>query len=138
MDDATDTITSLVVTNDAILVGSADGYTHLYDIRQGKMSTNCMNEAVTSVAISRDMASHLISVADGTVKLIDKDSGELLACYKGHTDVNYKDYKIEVGVNLLTKVTTCFTILFYSRSRLTLVTATSWLPRRGGRFSYGI
>lgn len=49
---------------------------------------------------SRDMASHLISVADETVKLVDKESGELLACYKGHSDPRYKDYKIEVGVYL--------------------------------------
>jgi mitogen-activated protein kinase organizer 1 len=96
LDEATDTITSIAVVSHAILVGSADGYTRLYDIRQGSMALDCMNDAVTSVAISRDMASHLISVADETIKLIDKDSGQLLACYKGHSEVRYKDYKIEV------------------------------------------
>jgi mitogen-activated protein kinase organizer 1 len=97
LDEATDTITSLAITNHSLLVGSADGYARLYDLRQGRMSTDCMAEAVTGVAISRDMASHLISVADETVKLIDKESGELLATYKGHSDPRYKDYKIEVG-----------------------------------------
>jgi len=97
LDESTDTITSLAVTNHSILVGSADGWTRLYDLRQGSLSKNCMNEAVTCVAISRDMASHLVSVADGTVKLMDKESGELLACYKGHTESRFKDYKIEVA-----------------------------------------
>lgn len=96
-DEAKDCITSIAVTNNTILVGCADGYTRLYDIRQGSLSIDCMPEAVTSVAISRDQASHLLSVADETVKLIDKDTGELLACYKGHTNDKYKDYKIEVG-----------------------------------------
>lgn len=97
LDEAKDCITSLAVTNNTILVGCADGYTRLYDLRQGSLSVDCMPEAVTSVAISRDQASHLLSVADETIKLIDKDTGELLACYKGHTSDKFKDYKIEVG-----------------------------------------
>ncbi|CAL8139292.1 unnamed protein product [Orchesella dallaii] len=97
LDEAKDCITSIAVTNNTILVGCADGYTRLYDMRQGSLSVDCMPEAVTSLAISRDQASHLVSVADETVKLIDKDTGELLAEYKGHTDPKYRDYKIEVG-----------------------------------------
>jgi mitogen-activated protein kinase organizer 1 len=97
LEESTDTITSLAVTNHSLLVGCADGNVRLYDIRQGSLSTDCMPEAVTCVAISRDMASHLVSVADETIKLIDKESGELLACYRGHSDSRYKDYKIEVA-----------------------------------------
>ncbi|ODM90774.1 WD repeat domain-containing protein 83 [Orchesella cincta] len=73
LDEAKDCITSIAITNHTILVGCADGFTRL------------------------DQASHLVSVADETVKLIDKDTGELLAEYKGHTDSKYRDYKIEVG-----------------------------------------
>ena len=56
-----------------------------------------MGEAVTCVCISRDNASHLLSVADGTCKLIDKDTGQLLASYKGYTNINYHDYKVEAS-----------------------------------------
>jgi len=91
----TDAVTSLAVNNNGILVGSADSYTRFYDIRNGKLNEDCMGEAVTSVAISRDNASHLASVADGSCKLIDRDTGQLLASYKGYTTTAFHDYKIE-------------------------------------------
>lgn len=98
LDEARDCVTSIAVTNNTILVGCADGYTRLYDLRQGSLALDCMPESVSSVAISRDQASHLISVADETVKLMDKDTGQLLASYQGHTSNDkFKDYKIEVG-----------------------------------------
>jgi len=97
LEECTDTVTSMAVTNHSLLVGSADGYVRLYDLRQGTLATDCMPEAVTCVAVSRDMASHLVSVADESIKLIDRESGELLACYKGHSDPRYRDYKIEVA-----------------------------------------
>lgn len=102
LEEGTDTITSIAVDASSLLVGCADGWTRHYDLRQGAMSIDCLNEAVTSVAISRDAASHLVSVADATVKLLDKTSGELLATYKGHSEERFKDYKIEVLNKLFT------------------------------------
>jgi len=95
LEEPTDGITGLAVNNNGILVGSADSFTRFYDVRNGKLSVDCMGEAVTFVVISRDSASHLVSVADGTCKLIDKDTGQALACYKGFSNSNYNDYKIE-------------------------------------------
>ncbi|CAG7822853.1 unnamed protein product [Allacma fusca] len=95
LNEPTDTVTSLAVSQDTILVGSADGYTRSYDIRNGKLTVDCMGEAVTSVAISRDCASNLVSVADGTCKLIDKSTGQLLASYRGFNEARYYDYKVE-------------------------------------------
>ena len=95
LDEPTDTVTCLSVSSDTILVGSADGYTRSYDIRNGKLSIDCLGEAVTSVSISRDCASNLVAVADGTCKLIDNRTGQLLACYKGFNEPQYYDYKVE-------------------------------------------
>ena len=95
LEEPTDTVTSLAVTRDTILVGSADGYTRSYDIRNGKLTTDCLGEAVTSVSISRDCASNLVAVADGTCKLIDNSTGQLLASYKGFNESQYYDYKVE-------------------------------------------
>ncbi len=50
---------------------------------------------MTSVAISRDNACHLVSVADGSVKLIDRETGQLLAAYRGFTTPQFHDYKVE-------------------------------------------
>lgn len=95
LEEPTDGITSIAINNNGILVGSADSFARFYDIRHGKLSGDCMGEAVTCACISRDNASHLLSVADGTCKLVDKDTGQLLACYKGYTNTNYHDYKVE-------------------------------------------
>jgi len=101
LEEPTDGITSIAINNNGILVGSADSFTRFYDIRNGKLSEDCMGEAVTSVSISRDNASHLVSVGDGTCKLIDKDTGQLLACYKGYTTQNFHDYKVEASFDYM-------------------------------------
>jgi mitogen-activated protein kinase organizer 1 len=112
LEDANDTISSISVVNHNILVGCTDSFTRLYDTRQGTMSDFCMNEAVTSVLISKDMTCHLVSVADETVKLIDEKSGALLAFFKGHTEPQYKYRKIEVLPTTIYLVFIIFLVFF--------------------------
>jgi len=97
LEEPTDGITSIQINNNGILVGSADTFARFYDIRHGQLGEDCMGEAVTCACISRDNASHLLSVADGTCKLIDKDTGQLLATYRGYTASNFHDYKVEAS-----------------------------------------
>jgi len=97
LEEPTDGITSIQINNNGILVGCADTFVRFYDIRHGTLAEDCMGEAVTCACISRDNASHLLSVADGTCKLIDKDTGQLLATYKGYTTSNFHDYKVEAA-----------------------------------------
>ena len=101
LDEPTDAITSLAVNNNGVLVGCADSFTRFYDIRNGKLKEDCMGEAVTCVAMSRDNASHLVSVGDGTCKLIDESTGQLLASYTNYSTPAFHDYKVEAAFDFM-------------------------------------
>ena len=65
-------ITSTVITR------SVDGHTRIYDLRAGKMVEDCIGEPVTSVSYTHDGQCILVSSLDDTVRLMDKDTGEML------------------------------------------------------------
>jgi mitogen-activated protein kinase organizer 1 len=101
MQEAKDSVSSVQVTDHEILTGSLDGQIRRYDIRNGEMiademarkfsvslqklccSTNneiCLFslDPITSVWFTRDGQGLLVSCLDSTLRLIDKDTGELL------------------------------------------------------------
>lgn len=94
--DAKDTITSIQVTDHEILTCSVDCHARLYDIRIGKMISDYIGEVITYGSMTHDGQCYVLSCSDGTIKLFDKDSGELLNTFKGHES---KDYLLENAVN---------------------------------------
>ncbi|XP_041358017.1 WD repeat domain-containing protein 83-like [Gigantopelta aegis] len=96
MDEAKDSVTSLQVSDHEILTGSADCSIRRYDLRIGRMFTDFIGSSVTSVTFTRDGQCTLISTLDNTLRLMDKDTGELLNEYKGHKN---KEYKIDSCLN---------------------------------------
>ncbi|XP_013163332.1 PREDICTED: WD repeat domain-containing protein 83 [Papilio xuthus] len=94
--DAKDTITSIQVTNNEILTCSVDCHVRLYDIRVGKMISDYIGQIVTFGSITHDGQCYVLSCADSTIKLFDKDSGELLNTFTGHES---KDYLLENAIN---------------------------------------
>eukprot|EP00116_Pleurobrachia_bachei_P006534 sb/3466796/ len=85
LDDPKDTITSIAIGEEEIVVGSVDGWLRCYDIRLGKLHEDFMGEPITSVTLSSDHQSVLVGCLDSTVRLIDKVTGQLLNDYTGHT-----------------------------------------------------
>ncbi|XP_060808284.1 WD repeat domain-containing protein 83 [Amyelois transitella] len=94
--DAKDTITSIQVTNYEILTSSVDCHVRLYDIRVGKMISDYIGQVVTYGNMTHDGQCYVLSCSDGTVRLFDKESGELLNTFKGHES---KDYLLQNAVN---------------------------------------
>jgi len=92
LDDAKDGIMSIAVNDNEILTSSLDCYTRIYDIRNGKLVSNCIGESVTCASFSGDSQCLLVSTTSSKLFLMDKDSGELLSEYTGHTS---KDYRVE-------------------------------------------
>ncbi|ELT93971.1 hypothetical protein CAPTEDRAFT_226222 [Capitella teleta] len=90
MDEATDSVNCIQVTDFEILTGSVDGKVRRYDLRNGEMISDYIGKPVTSVCISQDGQCVLTGTLDNTLRLIDKDSGELLNEYTGHKNSNYK------------------------------------------------
>jgi mitogen-activated protein kinase organizer 1 len=66
-----------------IVGGSVDGTVRRFDVRMGLEVSDSLGAAVTSVSVSGDGLCILASCMDGTVKLLDKSGGDLLASYSG-------------------------------------------------------
>lgn len=94
--DAKDSITSIQVTNHEILTCSVDSHVRLYDIRVGKMISDFIGSTITYGSLTHDGQCYVLSCSNSTVKLFDKDSGELLNTYTGHES---KDYLLENAIN---------------------------------------
>eukprot|EP00040_Diaphanoeca_grandis_P031608 m.189427 g.189427 ORF g.189427 m.189427 type:complete len:324 (+) comp32372_c9_seq1:266-1237(+) len=90
LDDAKDSVTSIDVSDWQVLSGSVDGEVRCYDIRMGAMNSDYLKDPVTSVSFSHDKNCILASTLNSTIRLLDKESGELLADYKGHKNDEYK------------------------------------------------
>ncbi|KAK3091435.1 hypothetical protein FSP39_019863 [Pinctada imbricata] len=90
MDEAKDSVTSIQVSDHEILTGSADGCIRRYDLRTGKMIKDCIGNSVSSVTFTRDGQCVLVSTLDDSIKLMDKDTGEMLNEFTGHKNRSYK------------------------------------------------
>ncbi|XP_064605225.1 WD repeat domain-containing protein 83-like [Liolophura sinensis] len=96
LDEAKDSVTCIQVSDHEILTGSADGRVRRYDLREGKMAVDSIGKPVTSVSFTRDGQCTLVSSLDNTLRLLDKDTGEMLNEYTGHKN---SDYKIDNCLN---------------------------------------
>ncbi|XP_044741162.1 WD repeat domain-containing protein 83 [Chrysoperla carnea] len=90
--EAKDCITSIQISDHEILTGSVDCKIRIYDIRVGKIICDFLGEPITSVNFTKDGQCILASCVDDTLRLMDKDTGEMLGEFKGHT---MKDFAIE-------------------------------------------
>jgi len=90
LEESKDSVSSLIVTRTEIISGSIDGTVRRYDIRAGTLLTDSMAHPVTSAHLSHDGNCILVSCLNNTLRLIDKEAGELLNEYKGHKNENYK------------------------------------------------
>ncbi|KAK1153717.1 WD repeat domain-containing protein 83-like [Acipenser oxyrinchus oxyrinchus] len=90
LDEAKDGVSSLRVSEHEILTGSVDGRVRRYDLRMGQLHSDFVDSPVTCVCFSKDGQCTLSSSLDSTLRLLDKDTGELLGEYKGHKNSRYK------------------------------------------------
>ncbi|XP_021025204.1 WD repeat domain-containing protein 83 [Mus caroli] len=90
LDEARDGISSVKVSDHEILAGSVDGRVRRYDLRMGQVFSDYVGSPITCTCFSRDGQCTLISSLDSTLRLLDKDTGELLGEYVGHKNQQYK------------------------------------------------
>ncbi|XP_041983895.1 WD repeat domain-containing protein 83 [Aricia agestis] len=94
--DAKDSITSIQVTDHEVLTSSVDCHMRLYDLRVGKMISDYIGHIVTFGSLTHDGQCYVLSCADNTIRLFDKESGEILNSFTGHES---KDYLLENAIN---------------------------------------
>lgn len=89
--DARDSVMSLAVSKDCceILTGSMDGCLRRYDIRKGQVTVDDVQDPVSRVSFSGDGNCLLCSTLTSKIHLLDKDSGDILQTYRGHTNTKY-------------------------------------------------
>lgn len=95
LNEATDCITALCVTNVAIVVASLDGCVRHYDLRAAQMRCDEIGPPVVHMAQTKDGQCTVAAGADSVVRLVDNGTGAMLAQYRGHrTD----DFQLECGI----------------------------------------
>ena len=101
LSEARDSISALSVLEHEIVTGSIDGKVRSYDIRMGILSEDVIGctllfglldviysdnymskDPVTSLTLTKQNDSYLVSSLDSTLRLIDKQDGKLLKDYK--------------------------------------------------------
>lgn len=95
LEDGKDSISSVQVTGHEIISGSIDGGIRIYDIRKGTLTIDRVPNPVTSVRLSTDGNCLLASTLDNSLRLVDKETGELLNCYSAQNSLRNNRYKIE-------------------------------------------
>uniref|UniRef100_A0A8B9FLG4 WD repeat domain-containing protein 83 n=1 Tax=Amazona collaria TaxID=241587 RepID=A0A8B9FLG4_9PSIT len=90
LDEAKDGVSSVKLSSHEILSGSVDGHVRRYDLRAGQLYCDYVGSPITSVCFSKDGQCTLAASLDSTLRLLDKDTGELLGEYKGHRSTTYR------------------------------------------------
>ncbi|KAL1917256.1 uncharacterized protein VTP21DRAFT_4912 [Calcarisporiella thermophila] len=90
LEEAKDGVTSLQVSDYQIITGSTDGRTRVYDLRFGKVYEDYIGNPITSVRFSGDGNCILVSSTDNTLRLMDKENGQLLNDFRGHKHEKFK------------------------------------------------
>lgn len=95
LNDAKDCITSIVINDHEIITSSLDGCIRHYDIRAGQLTCDSIGPPVVHMVQTKDGQCMVAACADNVLRLIDNDSGDILAQYKGHVS---EDFQIECGI----------------------------------------
>jgi mitogen-activated protein kinase organizer 1 len=72
-----------------IRTASIDGVVRTYDLRKGLVDSDDCVSPITSMAPTKDGECLVVSCLDGSIRLLQVDSGELLNTYTGHKAGNY-------------------------------------------------
>lgn len=79
-EEAKDGVTCLAIPSNGVevLTGSTDGRVRCYDVRMGRVTTDVMAGAVTSLMLGKDDQTMLIGTLNGRIRLFDRKDGACL------------------------------------------------------------
>ncbi|NWX94730.1 WDR83 protein, partial [Nothoprocta pentlandii] len=81
LDEAKDGVSSVKVSDHEILAGSVDGRVRRYDLRAGELYSDYVGSPVTCVCFTKDGQCVLVASLASPLRLLDKDTGEMLGEY---------------------------------------------------------
>ncbi|PAA46303.1 hypothetical protein BOX15_Mlig030218g4, partial [Macrostomum lignano] len=94
--DARDSVTAVAVHSWRIYTASLDGRLRCYDARKGRLAEDNLCKPLIGLCATRDGRCILASCSDARLRLIDRDTGDLLASYSGHS---VADLSVECDVS---------------------------------------
>ena len=62
----------------------------MYDVRVGSIVSDELGVPITHATLSNDANCLLVSSLDDRIRLLDRESGQVLASYKGHRNRDYR------------------------------------------------
>ncbi|CAI5506127.1 unnamed protein product [Closterium sp. Naga37s-1] len=97
MDPFSDAVTSLLLSAHCIVAASIDGSIATFDIRRGRLQVDelGLEHPINCIAMSHDANCLLAASLHSTLRLLDRQSGEILNEYRGHVN---EHYKLEAGL----------------------------------------
>ncbi|GAA5936128.1 hypothetical protein JCM1841_007060 [Sporobolomyces salmonicolor] len=90
LEEARDSITSVVIRDHLICAGSVDGNVRTYDLRMGELRADFFDQPVTSLTLTSDASLALVSTLDSTHRMLDLATGGVVASYTGHKNTSYR------------------------------------------------
>ncbi|KAE8829522.1 hypothetical protein HRS9122_09337 [Pyrenophora teres f. teres] len=99
LSDAKDSISDIAVHDAQILAASVDGRVRCYDIRTGMREVDIIGTSCTSLDISKKGTEVLVSSLDSTIRLMDRENGEMLKKYTDEAFVN-KELRVRSTLGL--------------------------------------
>ena len=88
--DAKDTIQCVAIRKGLIWTGSVDGVVRCYDIRQGKMTEDVVDEPIISLQPAKSGSFILVSTTCSVHRIFDCSNGTLLQTLRGHKCQSYR------------------------------------------------
>jgi len=90
LEEATDSVTCVMVHGAMIRTASVDGIVRTYDVRQGQVHCDNVGSPVVSMDLTKDGQCVVIATLEGDVVLMEASSGQLLNTYeRAHTAGKY-------------------------------------------------
>lgn len=84
LSDSKDSVTTVALTKNEILVGSVDGKLRVYDIRAGRLASDDHSHPITCTRVVNNQKCALTCCLDETLYLTEIGSGKLLKTYRGY------------------------------------------------------
>lgn len=85
-----DSVLCLMTHGDEIITGSVDGALRTYDVRQGQLVTDQLQQPIGSISVSNDGECLLVSTLDSQIHLLEHLDGSELTSYTGHSNKRVK------------------------------------------------
>lgn len=90
LNDSKDSITSIQLSKNEIILSSLDENIYIYDIRNSKKYIDFIQESISKIHLSNDFKLLAISTLNSKIKLMDKEKGNILNEFHGHINNKYK------------------------------------------------